>query len=578
MFQLAKPERYDLMPSLTSKIIAGHTYYYARICKRVGGKPKIVQTIYLGTIESLMARAQGTLSSTAPKKIHVAEFGGFAALFLMADRLRLVQIIDQHVHKRGQGPSVGQYMLLAAINRALCPSSKAMIGEWFEETIGPRLTGIHPKQLSSQAFWNHMNLIKHPALIRIENDLLSRLLDEFKLDLNCLLYDATNFYTYINTTTKGELARRGHNKQKRNDLRQVSLGMMTTTDFHIPLLHMVYGGNVADSTQFGSVIETLVGRYRALRRACDQITLVFDKGNNSAANLEDFERTRLHFVGSLKLRECPELLTIPLRKYRKLTTESLEDVSVYRTRREALGKERTVIITHNENLLCGQLQGIGHNLTKCRGELQDIQHSMRRWASGKTKSGKRPTLEGTRKKINQILGREYMKQLLKVNLKEVGTSLQVSYRFDSVALLNLTRTTLGKTVLFTDNHEWTDEQVVLAYRGQYHIEHAFREMKHPRFLGWNPRFHWTDQKIRVHAFYCVAALTLVSLLRRELAGKGLVIGTERLLKELIGIREVMTVQPRRADAKPNLSCDLTHLNETQQKLYDLLNLGQLRPS
>ena len=232
------------MPSLTSKIISGHKYYYARVCKRVGGKPKIVQTVYLGTVESLMARAQGTPSSATHKEIHVAEFGGFAAIFQMAERLRLVQTIDQHAPKRGQGPSVGQYMLLAAINRALCPSSKAMIGEWFAETSGPRLTGIHPKQLSSQAFWNHMDRIKRPALIRIENDLMARLLDEFKLDLNCLLYDATNFYTYIDTTTKGELARRGHNKQKRNDLRQVSLGMMTTTDFHIPLLHMVYAGNV----------------------------------------------------------------------------------------------------------------------------------------------------------------------------------------------------------------------------------------------------------------------------------------------------------------------------------------------
>src|SRR5665811_207178 len=33
---------YDLsMPSLTPKIIGGHTYYYARYCHHVDGKPKI---------------------------------------------------------------------------------------------------------------------------------------------------------------------------------------------------------------------------------------------------------------------------------------------------------------------------------------------------------------------------------------------------------------------------------------------------------------------------------------------------------------------------------------------------------
>jgi hypothetical protein len=36
-------------------------------------------------------------------------------------------------------------------------------------------------------------------------------------------------------------------------------------------------------------------------------------------------------------------------------------------------------------------------------------------------------------------------------------------------------------------------------------------MKNPHFLGWSPMFHWTDSKIRVHAFYCVSALTLTSL-------------------------------------------------------------------
>jgi len=41
---------------------------------------------------------------------------------------------------------------------------------------------------------------------------------------------------------------------------------------------------------------------------------------------------------------------------------------------------------------------------------------------------------------------------------------------------------------------------------EFKIEHAFGEMKNPHFLGWNPRLHWTDQKIRVHAFCCVAPI------------------------------------------------------------------------
>jgi hypothetical protein len=47
------------MPSLTPKLIDGHTYYYVRYCQRVNGKPKIVRTVYLGKIEDLVAVAEG---------------------------------------------------------------------------------------------------------------------------------------------------------------------------------------------------------------------------------------------------------------------------------------------------------------------------------------------------------------------------------------------------------------------------------------------------------------------------------------------------------------------------------------
>ena len=39
-------------------------------------------------------------------------------------------------------------------------------------------------------------------------------------------------------------------------------------------------------------------------------------------------------------------------------------------------------------------------------------------------------------------------------------------------------------------------------------------------LSLRPQRHWTDQKIRVHVFYCVLALMLCGLLRRETASPG----------------------------------------------------------
>ena len=126
-----------------------------------------------------------------------------------------------------------------------------------------------------------------------------RLIEQFSLSLRTLTYDGTNFFTYIKTTTPATLPKRGHNKQKRGDLRQVSLGMLVSTDFHVPLFHKVYEGNVTDATIFPTVSEELRTRYVDLARGCEHITLIFDKGNNSAEAFATIEDSAFHFVGSL---------------------------------------------------------------------------------------------------------------------------------------------------------------------------------------------------------------------------------------------------------------------------------------
>ena len=76
-----------------------------------------------------------------------------------------------------------------------------------------------------------------------------------------------------------------------------------------------------------------------------------------------------------------------------------------------------------------------------------------------------------------------MKLVLKAEVCAVRKGLELTYSTDHTALDRLCRVQLGKTILFTDNADWSDEDIVLAYRSQYHIENAFRQMKNPHFLG-----------------------------------------------------------------------------------------------
>src|SRR5437660_11167722 len=149
------------MPSLTKKIIRGKPYYYLRECQRVAGKPKIVSTIYLGPRQSIL----DILMRPEPAQLAIYEFGASAAVWDMAQAIDLLATIDRHVPKRAsQGPSVGQYLLMAAFNRCMAPCSKAQIADWYQKTALRRLLTLSSWQLSSQRFWGNMVSSGHETL------------------------------------------------------------------------------------------------------------------------------------------------------------------------------------------------------------------------------------------------------------------------------------------------------------------------------------------------------------------------------------------------------------------------------
>lgn len=95
-----------------------------------------------------------SLQVPQPMEAIVAEFGALAALYDLAQRLALVAHIDRHVPKRGKGPSVSTYILVAALNRCVAPRSKAAIAEWFQGTVLRRLVGVEPMGLAARRDWS----------------------------------------------------------------------------------------------------------------------------------------------------------------------------------------------------------------------------------------------------------------------------------------------------------------------------------------------------------------------------------------------------------------------------------------
>jgi transposase len=135
----------------------------------------------------------------------------------------------------------------------------------------------------------------------------------------------------------------------------------------------------------------------------------------------------------------------------------------------------------------------------------------------------------------------------------------------------------GKRILFT-NRDWPAPEVVAAYRSQSDAEFGFRQLKDPHVVSFSPMHHWTDSKIRVHVFYCVLALAVAHLMRREAAQAGMRMSVRELLTELAGIEETVLLYHDGGKGRPRVRRMLTDLSPTQQRLADLFNIHQYAPT
>ena len=567
------------MQRLEAKSINGRTYYYLSLWGWKNGKCRRLSQKYLGKPEDIARAVEGT--GPAPEYAVVLDWGLPQALWQEAQRAQVVQHADQLCPKRAQGLSTGDYLRLAAINRACEPVSKQAMWDWLSHTALPRVwPQASAAQLTSQHFWDHLDRIDGPAAHAIWQQLLDAVLQREQIELSQVCYDGTNFYTFIDTfNLRCQVAKRGKNKQGRCNLRQVSYALFCTTDGHLPLFYDVYEGNRNDAKEFPQVLEKF---QRWLKERAGSTwatlkpTLIFDKGNNSAENFALIDTLELSYVGSVKLDEHADLAQVSNQdaRWQPATQPGLEGTKSWRTQQVVYGRERTLVLTFNQNLYESQWATVQNDLARALSQLAAVQQQLQNRAAGLIKGGTLPTLESVRRKCEQILHRQHLRQLAQttVSLDSAGLP-QLSYEASAAAQQKLKDTYLGKTLLITGHKEWTDARVIRAYRSQFVIEEIFHEMKDRHIGAWWPLHHWTDSKIQVHGLYCTIAVLLRALLWRRAHRAGLQLSMSGLLEKLSQMRQVINVFPskRTGQPKPEQTV-LTQRDDTQEKLIEIFEL------
>jgi transposase len=561
------------VPSIVGKRQAGKTYYYLVESARVDGKPRIVSQQYLGSAEEVMAKLTSAPSGTPVRSQHKT-FGDLAAVWSVLERLGVAEVIDTAAPRRADAlASVGTYLALATANRIVAPCSKLGFADWWKGTAGGRWVKVPDEGLDHRYFWRAMDRLSEADLRQIETELGRRMVTEFGLDLSGLVLDMTNFATFIDSgNDKAPIAQRGRAKQKRVDLRLVSLGLVVTRDGGIPLVSHAYPGDRPDVTQFGAIVEELLTRYRNLAHDVTSLTIVYDAGQNSGANHATVEESGIGFVGSLPPSDHPRLLKLARHAYTPVDEGRFPGLTCVDTTVTALGATRRAVLTHSPTLHAAQRRGFDQTLAKARARLGDLKARLARGNTRKDRAAVEAEIAGIRKA-------RWVTDVLHVELAgDTPAEFRLTWRTNTAARTRLENRIFGKRILFTNRDAWSTAEVVAAYRSQSEVESGFRQMKDPQVVSFSPLHHWTDQKIRVHVFYCVLALAIAHLMRREAEHAGLHLSVRELLAELAGIQETVLLHHDGRKGRPRAQRILTDMNPTQHTLYNLFGLDRYAPT
>ncbi|MCK4782452.1 MAG: IS1634 family transposase [Desulfobacteraceae bacterium] len=535
----------------------GRPYLYVREIARVGGKPKVISQTYIGSPERVAAMATGEIKQK--KMLRVEEFGALWLAQQMDSDVDLAGIVDEVVPPvpREKGPSVGEYFLYCVFNRMVEARSKNRLAEWYRTTAIQHIRPVEIEELTSMRYWEKWNRVTEQALETIAQRFFKRIWELEDPEADCLLFDTTNYYTFMASDTKSNLARRGNNKSGRHHLRQIGLGLLVARKSRLPLYYRAYPGNLHDSKLFHEIMDEMFGVVCGLQKTKERLTVVIDKGMNSEGNYAWIDgHSRIHFVTTYSTYFAEDLAATPLEKFEPVDIEKNrrlikdgkpeECLLAYRTRGEYWGKERAVVVTHNPATARKQTYTLDAKLDALRQELLEMRARVRQQAP----HWRNP--EVIQERYHRLCKRCHISSdLYAIEFSSQEDRLSMSFHKDAYRVQRK-RAAFGRNIIITDNTDWTAAEIVQASLDRWQVEDRFRLSKDDELVSAYPMRHWTDSKIRCHLFTCVAAMTYLRRLELNLQAAGIKRSASSVMDEMRRLHSVLTMDDGRSKPRRRL--------------------------
>lgn len=294
--------------------------------------------------------------------------------------------------------------------------------------------------------------------------------------------------------------------------------LLVSSDFMVPLFYNIYPSGFPDEAAVRQCTDGLAAKYRRLIQSEPDITVVkhrrchYGEARMPAAGFPH------HILGTLAAGENEDLLDIPLERFHHLNDSRQDKVKVYRCSKVISGRDLPVLVVFSEKEKAVQLEAVRSGLGECLRELDfGINHAA----------------------------------------------------FDMLREKNL-----GKSIIFTDNINWSNEEIYRAFAGRSELEELLGPVK-KEFSVLSCLPEKKDLHLKIHIFCVVLGLILQTLLRRELHRYGIEGNVPGILKILANIREVAVVyagEEHRRRRREYLT--LTEMDPVQKEIYECLSLSQ----
>jgi len=418
---------------------------------------------------------------------HLAGVGAWDALGLSA-------ILEA----QGMTPERIALAQLMVVNRLVEPLSEWALAEWANHTALPEILEVEISRTTKDRLYRTSDeLLVHRR--KIEQALRSGEQELFSLRRSIVLYDVTNTH-FEGLCRSNPKAKHGKNKQKRNDCRQVAVGMAFDEQGNA-LAHEVFAGDMADT----STLSHILSRLDQLEVG-EKPVVVLDAGFASEGNL-----------ALLKERGYAFLINITRGSRTKYAADfAAEDFAPIPGRAPDQQVEVKTIVDPGDPqqhlILCRSQQRRLKEVAMISSAearfLTDANALRERIEKGRLK---KPHL------IDQKIGRLQKKhprvnRFYTVERKDAGLSIQRKDEKMEEAL-----ELCGSYVLKTDQ---TVDAVTLweLYMSLLKAESGFRMLKSS--LGLRPNHHQLEDRVDGHIFISVLAYHLLNWVRQKLENSG----------------------------------------------------------